>query len=173
VNLYGQELLLALRTDPEAARRDLGVINDVLVSIHRWYLSVLNPAQLQPIVADFRTQPRGRGQLCGCTCHLVSGADYRDFIAPLDRSLLAAYPRGGMIHLCGSHTQHIPAWREMKELAALQMNDRAAHDLESYFSGTRPDQILYVNPCEGMPVRRILEITGGRRTVIVAQPEDP
>ena len=34
VNLYGQEILLALVADPEAAHRDLRIINDVLCSLH-------------------------------------------------------------------------------------------------------------------------------------------
>jgi hypothetical protein len=36
----------------------------------------------------------------------------------------------------------------------------------------RSDQLLYVNPCEGMPIKQILEITRGERTVIVADDID-
>ena len=70
--------------------------------------------------------------------------------------------------MCGVHTQHTPVWRKMGALRAVQVNDRAAEDLGRYFGELRPDQILYVNPCEGMPMERILEITGGRRLVLVA-----
>jgi hypothetical protein len=73
-----------------------------------------------------------------------------------------------MIHLCGDHDHHIPVWREMGTLRAVQMNDRAAADLELYFTGLRTDQILYVDPCEQMPMERILSITGGKRLVLVA-----
>jgi hypothetical protein len=72
-----------------------------------------------------------------------------------------------MIHLCGSHAQHIPVWREMKSLRAVQLNDRAAEELERYFFELREDQIIYLNPCKGMTVEQAMEITGGHRLVIV------
>jgi hypothetical protein len=78
-----------------------------------------------------------------------------------------------MIHLCGTHTHLIPIWREMASLRAVQMNDRAAEDLEIYFHELRDDQMLYVNPCANMPVERIMDITGGRRVVIVADIDEP
>ena len=37
----------------------------------------------------------------------------------------------------------------------------------------RDDVVFYVNPCEGMPVERIVAITGGQRVVIVADLEEP
>jgi hypothetical protein len=61
----------------------------------------------------------------------------------------------------------------MASLCALQLNDRAAKDLETYYREMRDDVVFYVNPCEGMPVERILQITGGQRTVIVADLEEP
>lgn len=88
-------------------------------------------------------------------------------IAPLDDSLLAEYPRGGMIHLCGSHTQHIPVFRKMKHLRAVQLNDRAALDLKLYLDGLRKDQVIYLNPCEGMSVKEALDISDGNRMIIV------
>ena len=75
---------------------------------------------------------------------------YRQFVAPFDGELLSAQPRGGMIHLCGAHTQHLPVWREMPELRAVQVNDRAAEDLEAYFTGLRDDQVIYLNPTATM-----------------------
>lgn len=170
LNLYGQEILLAAVTDPELVHRDLAVVNGTLCEMHRRYQAILPAEQLQPVIGAFRTQPPGFGQLCGCSTQLLSPGQYRDFIAPLDDQLLSVYPNGGMIHLCGSHTQHVPVWREMRSLRAVQLNDRAAEDLETYFSELREDQILYVNPCDGMTVERIIEITGGRRTVIVTDP---
>jgi len=173
VNLYGQELLLALLENPEAARHDLKVINDVLCTMHRWYRQTLPPEQLQPVVGAFRTQPPGFGQLCGCTTQLVSDRQYRDFVAPLDAELLGVHPHGGMIHLCGSHRQHIPAWREMRPLRAVQVNDRAADDLAHYWHGLRDDQIVYVNPTAFMTVDRIMEMTNGHRVVIVWDVQEP
>jgi len=174
VNLYGEELLVAMMTDPDAVAHDLAVINDVLKTMHRWYQANLSRAQLQQVVPGARTQPPGFGQLCGCTTQLLSREVYRDFIAPLDNALLSAYPHGGMIHLCGGHTQHIPTWREYPSFRAFQLNDRAAGDLALYYHGLRDDQVLYVNPCPEMPVEQIMAITGGRRVVIVDDlPEPP
>jgi hypothetical protein len=55
----------------------------------------------------------------------------------------------------------------MKSLRAVQLNDRAALDLEAYFHGLRDDQIIYANLFDGMPLEKVLEITGGERVVIV------
>jgi len=168
VNLYGQRILIAMHDAPDDARRDLAVINDLLRAMHRWYRENLPAEQLQCICPGGRCQPVGFGQICGCTTQLVSPETYRRFVAPLDNQLLSEYPRGGMIHLCGSHTQHIPVWREMKALRAIQLNDRAAEDLPTYFTELRDDQVFYVNPTDTMTADRILAITGGRRVVIAA-----
>jgi hypothetical protein len=173
VNLYGDRILLAMLGDPDAARHDLRTISDVLCALHRWYLDALPAEQMQCILPNGRCQPPGYGQLCGCTTQLISGEMYRALVAPLDDELLSLYPGGGMIHLCGAHTQHIPAWNEMVSLRALQLNDRAAEDLATYYRELRDDVVFYVNPCEGMPVERIVEITGGQRAVIVADLEEP
>jgi len=160
-------------TNPEAVRHDLKVINDTICSLHRWYLANIPMDQLQLVVAGWRTQPRGFGQLCGCACHLLPLDMYKEFIAPLDDELLSVYPNGGMIHLCGEHTQHIPIWREMKSVRAIQTNDRASEDLEIYFNELRDDQMIYLNPTETITVERAMEITGGRRIVIVAEVPEP
>ena len=173
LNLYGQEILAAMYEAPEAAAHDLQVINEVLCSLHRWYRNNVPEEQQQCIVPDGRFQPHGYGQLCGCSTQLLSPRLYREFVAPLDARLLSIYPHGGMIHLCGDHDQHIPAWRSMLELRSVQVNDRAAEDLALYFESLREDQILYVNPCQGMPVERILAITGGRRLVLVEDIRQP
>jgi hypothetical protein len=170
VNLHGEDFLLALATDPDAADRDLQVINRTLVALHRWYLERFPSAQLQPVVAAERTQPPGFGQICGCTTHLLSARMYREHVAPLDDALLSAWPRGGMIHLCGVHTHHVPVWREMESLRAVQLNDRAAADLSLYFEGLREDQVIYLNPCEGMTAERAIVATRGRRLVVVGEP---
>jgi len=167
LNLYGEAFLLALLDRPDAARRDLKVINGLLCELHRRYIACIPPEQLQCVVAAGRTQPRGFGQLCGCSTHLLSAGQYRDFIAPLDDALLRVYPNGGMIHLCGVHTQHIPVWREMKSLRAIQVNDRAAEDLAAYFRELRDDQIIYLNPTATMTVERAMALTGGRCLVCV------
>lgn len=172
VNLYGQEIILAMLLDPAAARHDLRVITDVLCTLHRWYLDNVPFERMQCIAAAGRTQPRGFGQVCGCTTHVLSPELYAEFVAPLDEEVLSLYPYGGMIHLCGSHVQHIPTWRGMTGLRAVQLNDRAVEDVSTYHRELRDDQILYANPFPGMPVDRILELTaGGDRTAIPATPE--
>lgn len=170
LNLYGGELLMAMHSNPDAARRDLRLINDLLCTLHRWYIENIPMQQLQPVVAGWRTQPPGYGQICGCSCQLLSPELYREFVAPLDDELLSVYPNGGMIHLCGGHTQHIPVWREMASVRAVQLNDRAAGDLKQYFGGLRDDQALYVAPCPEMPIRDAINITGGQRLVLMAEP---
>ena len=173
INLYGQEILMAMLEEPEAARADLETINRTLVRIHKAFMEILPPRQLQPVISWARTQPPGYGQICGCSTQLLSGELYREMIADLDEDVLRAYPNGGMIHLCGSHAQHIETFRNMKALRAVQVNDRAAEDLQLYFDGLREDQVLYLNPCAGMTVERAMEITGGRRLVICAHLDRP
>ena len=172
VNLYGQEGLIAMMEDEDAVLHDLKVINDLIRMLHCWFREHIPVNQLQPVAAVERAQPPGAGQVCGCTTQLLSSGLYREFIMPLDDALLGDYSRGGMIHLCGSHSQHIPAFREMKHLRAVQINDRATWDLESYLKGLRDDQVVYVNPSPEMPVEKILEISGGKRVVLVT-PEAP
>ena len=166
LNLYGQNALIALCEDEDAAMHDLNVINDLIRTLHRWYREHLPEQQLQPVISWARTQPPGYGQLCGCTTQLLSGPMYEEFIAPLDDALLGDYPRGGMIHLCGAHTQHIPAFRKMTHLRALQLNDRATVDLGRYLAELREDQIIYLNPCPEMSVEEAVRISGGRRIII-------
>ncbi len=168
VNLYGEEFVVSMLTKPDAALHDLRLINQLICDLHRWYLANIPLEQLQPVVAAGRCQPRGFGQLCGCTCHLLPADMYKEFVAPLDDELLSIYPNGGMIHLCGVHTQHIPIWREMRSVRAIQVNDRASEDLEIYFNELRDDQIIYLNPTPTMTAERAMEITEGQRIVFVA-----
>lgn len=166
VNLYGEEILVSMMTEPEAAHHDLKIINEVLCQMHQWYREVIPHRQLQPVVSWNRTQPPGYGQLCGCTTQLVSNKLYQEFIKTLDNDLLNVYPNGGMIHLCGSHTQLIESFRSMPALKAIQINNRAAADLERYFKQLREDQMIYLNPCKEMSIEKALEITKGHRLII-------
>ena len=170
VNLYGERILTAMLCEPEAAVRDLKIINNTLIELHRRLIAMMPETrqnQLQPIVAAGRTQPPEFGQICGCTTQLISPVCYRDIIAPLDSELLGVYPNGGMIHLCGTHEYHIPLFREMRQLRSVQLNDRAAEGLKEYYDGLRSDQIIYLNPCENMSAEKAVEITGGKRLVLV------
>ena len=166
VNLYGQDFLIAMLEEPEAAKHDLSVITRLLCYIHSYYRDNLPPEQLQPVISAHRTQPIGCGQVCGCTTQLVSKELYDEFIAPCDEAVLNVYPNPGMIHLCGGHTQHIETFRNMKSLHAVQLNDRAAGDLKYYFEGLRDDQVIYLDPCKEMSAEEAMKITDGRRLVL-------
>lgn len=172
VNLYGQEILVEMLADPDNARKDLETINRTLVRVHQAFRDIIPEQQLQPVISWARTQPPGFAQICGCTTQLISGELYRDMVMDLDEAVLNVYPHGGMIHICGSHRQHIENFRNMKSLRAVQVNDRAAEDLEYYFNGLRDDQIIYLCPCSGMTIERAMEITGGHRLVLCAAPEE-
>lgn len=168
VNLYGQEILIEMLDDPENARKDLETINRVLIKIHETFREILPQRQLQPVVSWERTQPPGYGQICGCTTQLVSADLYQEMIADLDAAVLRVYENGGMIHLCGSHAQHIPTFRDMPELKSVQLHDRAAEDLQLYFDGLREDQLIFLMPCKGMTIEKAMSITGGKRLVVTA-----
>lgn len=170
LNLYGDEILVQMMVEPEAAMKDLETINNWLIKMHKWYQAHLPKEILQPVVSWQRTVPFGYGQLCGCSTQLVSGELYEEMIAPLDDKLLGAYPNGGMIHICGSHAQHVNAFKNMKNLRALQLNDRACSDLDFYLKNTRPDQLFYVNFCKEMSPEEALKISnGGKRIILVGE----
>lgn len=173
VNLYGGEILMELLSDPDNAMKDLEVITDLQCQLHTLCRNMVPPKQLQSTCCDGRAQPPEFGQLCGCTTQLLSGPLYEELIAPLDDRLLSVYPNGGMIHLCGSHTQHIEAFRNMKSLRSIQINDRASQDLQAYFDGLRDDQIIYFCPCDEVTLEQAMEITNGHRLVIVGNRTEP
>lgn len=168
VNLYGEELLVTMLADPEAAEHDLRIINNLLKDIHTWYRERIPQRQLQPVISWERTQPYGYGQICGCTTQLVSDKLYGEFLFDLDNSLLGVYPNGGMIHLCGSHRHLIPLFTKMENLRSVQLNDRAAEELKYYVEELRDDQVIYLNPCKGMTAEQAEKIAGKKRMIIVA-----
>ncbi|TVQ20249.1 MAG: hypothetical protein EA382_15355 [Spirochaetaceae bacterium] len=167
LNLFGDELLVDVLTDPDATIADLRTITDVIVECHRWFIRNVPPDVLQPIAAAGRFQPPGYGQICGCANQLVSPELYAEVFGPLDQEILRLYPNGGMIHLCGTHAQHIPAWRAMPELRSVQTNDRASEDVELYRDGLRDDQVLYVHLCNTVTEERAIAAAQQRPMVIV------
>ena len=168
MNLYGQELLMAMMLEPEAAQRDLQTINDVLIEIHDWYRATVPIDRLHQVACGGRYQPPGCGQICGCSTQMIACEQYEQFIAQKDDAVLSRYPNGGMIHLCGSHTQHIPVWKQMKSLTAVQVNDRAAEDLEIYLR-EMSEKVYYVAPCEAMPRERIEQFAIDHKIIIVGE----
>jgi hypothetical protein len=173
MNLFGGRLLEATILEPDDAARALGTINEVICQCTQAFVEAIPPALRRNSVGESRYAPPGFGQIDGCATQLLSAEVYRDFFAPLDAAVLRLSPHGGMIHLCGAHAQHIPVWREMPELRSVQVNDRAAEDLELYFRGLRDDQVIYVGPTETMSVDRILAITEGRRVVLQCYLAEP
>ena len=169
LNLYGGEVFYAFLDDEEAVRHDLRIITDVQKQIHQWYRDHIPEKQLQPVVSWERTQPYGCGQICGCSTQMLSPSLYEEFVKDLDDELLGVYPNPGMIHLCGSHAQHISLFASMKNLKTLQLHNRAAQDLKLYLDGLRPDQQIYVNCCEEMPYEQAFEISNGHRVVFVGE----
>lgn len=165
LNLYGQELLMAMITDPGAAHHDLNIINSVLLDIHKWYRANVPFELLHQVACGGRYQPPGCGQICGCSTQLISADQYKEFIAPHDNAILSLYPNGGMIHLCGAHTQHNECWRNMESLRAIQVNDRAAEDLEIYLQ-EMPEKVYYVDPCGGMPVEQVEALARAHKIII-------
>lgn len=166
INLYGEEILVAMLAEPEAAKHDLEIINEVLMEIHRWYLENIPHDRMQPVISWGRTQPPGYGQICGCSTQLVSPGLYEEFIMPLDNALLGVYPNGGMIHLCGSHEHLLPLFAKMENLKSVQLNDRASDGLADYVKMLREDQVIYLIPSEGMPLERGLEIAKGKKLIV-------
>ena len=172
-NLYGEKFLLAMAIDTSAARRDLELINDVLVVLHGWFRRNIPEQQLGVAALSVRTMPPGYGHIDGCSTHLISGDMYRDVVSDLDEALLAIHPKGGMVHLCGRHTQHIDSWRAMKSVRVIQLSWPAEEDLETYFDNLRVNQIFYAGPCRDMSMDRIMQATGGHRLIIAADVEPP
>lgn len=168
LNLYGSDVLVDLLLEPEAVRRDLDVITQAQVDMHQWYAENIEEDQLQCTTAVIRMQPPGFSQLCGCSTQLISSDLYASMILPYDHRILKAHKYGGMIHLCGSHLQHLETFCNMEALRALQLNDQAADDLDGYVAGLRKDQVLYVRPTKRMTAERIREICSGRPVVITS-----
>ena len=165
INLYGPDMLIAMIEEPEAAAHDFAVINDVIMDLHHWYITNIPRERLQPTVAPWRTQPYGFGLLCGCSTHLVSPRLYEELVMQHDDALLAQYPNGGMIHLCGNHKHLIPLFADMPHLRAVQLNDLAADHLEYYVKGLREDQVIYFSPTKNMPFEESLSVSRGKRMV--------
>ena len=168
INLFGQRFLEALLERPALAQRTLRIITDVIITLTRAWKDRIPPEIHRNFVSLNRCTPPGFGEIDGCATQLISGAHYRQYFAPLDEEILRVSAQGGLIHICGSHQQHISTWAQMKALRAIQLNDRAADDLALFYAQTRPDQTLYVTPHEHLTIAQILEITHGHRTILQA-----
>lgn len=168
LNIYGSDGQADLLLEPKKAKKDIGIITDLIYELHKWSIENIPKDQYSPILNGIRGMPQGYGQICGCASQLVSAEVYRNYFAPSDEKIFSLYPNGGLIHLCGSSTQHIPLWRKMMCMRAFQLNDRASEDYEQYFNELREDQIIYLEPTKTMTIEKAMKISGGKRTVFVA-----
>jgi hypothetical protein len=173
VNILGERCLTDLSAPGPGELRGMAAITDAIASLHLLARERFPGERLRFYASSGRYAPDGFGHICGCTTQLVGPETYARYVAPLDAQVLAVYPEGGTIHLCGHHTQHIPCWRAMEDLRGVQLNDAAADDFEAYFRGLRDDQIIYIGPTAAMPIDRILSISGGRRIILQALLDEP
>jgi hypothetical protein len=172
VNLYSEDFLVAALQDPDAAMHDLRALCDVQVQMRKWYVDNVPVEQLQWVAPRLRGTLPGMSQIDGCTAQLVSPELYAEMIAPLDAESLMVAPRGGMIHICGYHSHHLPTWRNADWLRALQLSGDAMTDLPLYHNELRDNQVTYVSPHATMELEQIMEVTGGKRTIIALYEKD-
>jgi hypothetical protein len=166
VELYGSDFLVTLAEDDGLAERVLKAISDTVLAMRLRLQKAVDGCDLWDHHTCACPMPNGYRFLYGCTTQLVSAQTYRRHIAELDASHLAHRAQGGCIHLCGGHTQHLGTWRSLEQVRAVQLNDTACQDFETYWRGLRPDQFVVLWPCEHMTVAEAMNITGGRRLAI-------
>ncbi|MEI6521059.1 MAG: hypothetical protein WCO98_13615 [bacterium] len=169
INLFGEGALMDLLEPDPTVLRGLDIITDSISGLHKLIMTSFPGNRVRFYCSSNRYAPDGIGHICGCSTQLLGQETYRNYFAPLDSRVLSTYPHGGTIHLCGHHAQHIPTWRNMPELRAVQLNDAATDEFPLYFNGLRTDQIIYLCPTEEMTIERILAISGGQRVVIQVQ----
>jgi hypothetical protein len=167
VNLYGPKFLETIALEPQKAQHDLQVITETIIMLHIKLTNLVPKSLLKPFWATGRFMPKGYGIIDGCTTQLISNMMYEEFISELDNRILDCYPNGGMIHICGNSKHQIPVFKKMNALKAIQLNDRATDDFESYYNNLRQDQIIYVVPNEKIIPDNILRISDGGKRVII------
>ena len=168
VDLFGTEFLRLLADDGELAGQLLEKVSTVVLAMRSRFRGV--GADADADVRDYHTcacpMPGDFRFVHGCTTHLVGPATYRDYVAPLDAAHLQHEGRGGCLHLCGRHTQHISTWRDLPGLCAVQLNDTAACDFERYWRGLLQDQFVVLWPGSTMSVAEALRISHGHRLAL-------
>jgi len=170
LNLFGERALLEVAYPEPNTLRGIDAITAVIRDLHLLMRASFPRERVRFYCSSTRYAPDDVGHVCGCSTQLVGADTYTRFFAPGDAAVLRAYPGGGTIHLCGRHTQHLPTWRAMPELRAVQLNDAAADEFLAYYTGLRDDQLIYLAPTEMMSLAHILEISGGRRVIYQGVP---
>jgi hypothetical protein len=169
VNLFGQDFLLSLAADPGLANRLLERVTRTILEMRRRFLAVAPAAPLCAHGMGTRPLPPGYTLLYECSTQLISAETYQRFVQPWDVEVAGCQARGFGIHLCGRHTQHLGAWREIPALRAFQLNGEACADLEVYCRESRPDQFIIYWPSEKYNIDYALRLTGGRRIAVLAE----
>jgi len=166
VDLFREDFLAALVVEPELAERLLDEISYTILEMRRQFVAAAPGAPLRAHGFTSRIMPRTYTLLYECTTQLVSSEMYRRHVLHRDQELFECHAAGGGIHLCGHHTQHIPAWQAALQVKVIQLNDAAADDLETYWRSLRPDQFIIFMPTAHTTVEDALRITGGRQLVV-------
>jgi len=168
VDLFGEDFLTSLGdSDSLDSRHCLEALTRFGEQLLALFVQRFPKAPLKGYyTGGWNLMPTGFTGLLGCTTQLISPSTYRERVADLDERLMGAPWLGGCIHLCGRHTQHCAAWSSMPSLKALQLNDAACDDLETYYRSLREDQFFVVMPSNRMSVEECLRITHGRRLVL-------
>ena len=173
VDLFGEEFLLLLAADPQRADRFLDALTEFILDMRRRFCEAVPGAPLMPHGSCGRAMPEGYNLLYECTTQLISGPAYQRHFLDRDRDLMRCGAGGAGIHLCGRHTQHCDAWQDAGELKMIQLNDRAADDLETYWRNLRPDQYVVLVPSDRVTIGDALQVTGGRQLVLAAEVDMP
>lgn len=166
INLFGEAVLMELYDPTPATMAGLDVLTTAIIDLHRLTNTHFSSPRVRFYCSCSRYAPDDVGHICGCSTQLLGPETYARTLAPRDAALLASYPSGGTLHLCGHHTQHLPTWRAMPSLRAVQLNDAAADELPLYLRGLRDDQLIYIGPTAEMPVARIHALCGGHRIIL-------
>ena len=169
INLFGERFLMELALAPGSARRALGVIADATRRVHELLIDAVGQETLRCHNSFYVYTPRDYAGLSICATQLISAEHFSECVADADDACVPTVYKGMIQHICGHSTQHIRELAERARVKGVQLNDAGADDFETYFNGLRDDQVVYVSPTERMPLEKIMSISSGERTVILAR----
>ncbi len=171
INLFGEEFLTEMVSDPSSAKRALNLIARATCQIYEFLIEAVGWKTLRCHNAYYVYTPCDYAGLSICATQLISSEHFRNLVADADDAAAPMIYKGLFQHICGYSTQHIPEIARRKRIKGLQLNDAGADDFEAYFKGLRPDQIFYVWPTSKMTLEKILSLSGGQRTVLMGKLE--
>lgn len=169
VNLFGERFLLAVAEDPKAAGRALAVIAEATRRLHEAFVAEVDQEVLRCHNAFWVYVPSDIAGLSLCASQLLSPAQYASLVLKADEDAAPPCYRGMVQHICGHSAHQIANLARSARVKGVQLNDAGTDDLPRYFQGLREDQVIYAVPNATMGVGRILELTRGRRLVLLAK----